>query len=268
MFELHWNNFAFLRADDRAIAAVMRLSPPLREVRIMPSDIRCRDGRPVLCVDVEPLEETPESLRADIESIDVAAFDAFLRENPTSTWDGDEGRPELEWQRSLVRALIWLAREVGGPVGYWYHEGNNGLNADIFLGLGPFPAMWANYEEAQGNVWDEAKPRSAYTAALWHIGARVTNLDESRTLRLPASWTRTSIKDLSIGSGGFLVDSTVLGSNVVEQARRRHNVRAVTEKMNRLFNAAPPDDDARNQSLTQKVAGWFKRQYRRDDRVG
>lgn len=52
---------------------------------------------------------------------------------------------------------------------------------------GPF-AMWENDSELQGKSWDESNPRSADTAALWHIGARVANEDECRSICPLARW--------------------------------------------------------------------------------
>jgi hypothetical protein len=192
----HWHHFAYLRGDDAAAAALARLSPPLRDVHVIPAEINGVD-RPILCVDIEALKDGPHDLRAELAGVDTAAFEGFLRAYPIPTWDDDEEERVFERERARVRAMVWLSREIDGPVGYWYHEGDNGMCADHFLGFGPRTAMWANQCEGQGREWDESRPRGAYTAALWHIGVPAPNLNEYDSMFRAFGWPRVAIGELS-----------------------------------------------------------------------
>lgn len=192
----HWHHYAYLWGDNRAVAGLLRLSPRITEARVIPAPgLTLR--RPILCVDIASLCDAPDGLREEIAGIDSTAFDAFLRSNPVPTWDDDDDERVFQREQARVRAMIWLSREISDPVGYWYHEGDNGMVADHFLGFGGSTAMWANQRLRQGPGWDESKPRSAYTAALWHIGARELNLDEYDSLGNAFCWPQVPIHALS-----------------------------------------------------------------------
>jgi hypothetical protein len=237
----HSHSLAYLAADDRAIGAVRRMRASITHVVEMPSDIRCSDGRAVLCVEAGRLDQWPDALRAEIGGMDITPFEAYRRANPIRTWgDADDGS-ELAWQRALVRALIWLSAEAAGPVGYWHHEGDHGMNADVFIGAGPF-AMWENDRESQGKDWDESKHRGAYTAALWHIGARVANLDECYSMGLAFGRRRIPVAALSAES-----------ASSTERGQPGRDVSALTERMKRLYSAAPADDDAGPGTVTRWI---------------
>ena len=239
----HSHDFAYLAADDRAIGAVGRMWPSITHAIRMPSNIRCSDGRAVLCVESGRLDEWPDTLRAEIEAIDITPFDEYRRANPISTW-GDQTTVQ-NWRLSaLVRALTWLSVEAGGPVGHWHHEGDHGMIADVFIGVGPF-AIWENQNELQGKEWDDSKPRSAYTAALWHIGAPVANEDECRSVSRAFAQSRMPLAALSAGP-----------DSLVDGGQYSRDVSALTERLNRLYSAAPEDDHAGPGTVTAK---WIAR---------
>ena len=102
----HSRDLAHLPADDRAIAALRRMWPSITHVIDMPSNIRCGDGRAVLCAAVGRLDQWPEALRAEIEGIDIMPFEAYRRANPIRTWDDEDDGSELAYQRAIVRALM------------------------------------------------------------------------------------------------------------------------------------------------------------------
>ena len=248
----HSHDFAYLAADDRAIAALGRMWPSITHAIQMPSSIWCSDGRPVLCVEGGRLDEWPEILRAEIEGIDITPFDEHRQAHPIRSWDDQEDGWELASQRALVRALTWLSAEAGGPVGYWHHEGDHGMIADVFIGAGPF-AMWENDSEDHGNEWDDSKPRSAYTAALWHIGALVANEDECHSVRRAFSQRRVPLAALSAGP-----------HSLADREQYGRDVSALTERLNRIFSAAPADEPARPSTVTGKLIARLKRIVSRD----
>ena len=191
----HWHHFAYLRGNEQAVTALSRFAPTITEASVMPAE-RSRVDRPVLCIDVEPLDTTPDGLQRAIANVNSTAFEGFLRSNPVPTWDNDDPVRVFERERARVRAMIWLSQEIGGPVAYWYHEGDNGMVADHFLGFGgPSASMWPD----QVSEWDEARPRSAYTAALWHIGAQVPNVNEYESMfrAFGSPWPRVPVEALS-----------------------------------------------------------------------
>ncbi len=267
----HWNHFAYLRADDRAVAALLQLSPAIEEAMVMPSEVCRGDGQRVLCIAVEDLDQAPDALRAEIGSIDIAAFDAFLIAHPTSPWwYGDDSQEELERAQARVRALMWLSRQIDGPVGYWYHQGNHGLDADLFIGFGPSPSMWANHAGRQGWAWDEAKPRSAYTAALWHIGAQVKNVDEFDSGSFAIGSTCMPLEALhnavisspttyAIPRERRTREQAQSDPDVQATTERADRVRAMTEKLNRVFNSAPAEEVARKATVIAKWTARLKR---------
>ena len=244
----HWHNLVYSAADDRVIAAVGRMWPSTHAIE-MPSNIRCSDGRAVLCVEGGRLDEWPDTLRAEIEGVDITPFDAYRRANPFPTWDDEDDGSEPA-QRALVRALMWLSAEAGSPVGYWHHEGDHGMIADVFIGVGPF-AMWENDREFQGEDWDESKPRSAYTAALWHIGARVPNLDECDSVSRAFAFGRRRIPVAALSAESH-------------RGQYGRDVSALTERLNRIFAAAPLDEGEGPGTVAAKWIARLKRIVSRD----
>ena len=105
MGSFHSHSLAYLAADDRAIAALRRMCPPITHAVGVPSTLRCGDGRAVLCVEAGRLDQWPDALRAEIEGMDLAPFEAFRRANPIPTWDD----ANLAYLRARVRALTWLS---------------------------------------------------------------------------------------------------------------------------------------------------------------
>ena len=240
----HSHNLAYLAADDRAIAALGRMWPSITHAVDMPSDIRCSDGRAVLCVESGRLDEWPNALRTEIEGIDITPFDDYRRVNPLQTLVDQDDGSELASQRARVRALTWLSLEAGGPVGHWHHEGDHGMIADVFIGVGPF-AIWENESEFQGKEWDDSKPRSAYTAALWHIGARVANEDECRSVSRAFAHSRMPLAALSAGP-----------DPLADGGQHRRAVSALTERLNRVFRVDPANEQSRPSS---GGANWIAR---------
>jgi hypothetical protein len=246
MGSFHSHDLAYLAADDRAIAALRRMWPSITHTIDMPSDIRCGDGRAVLCAVVGRLDKLPDALRAEIEGIDITPFEAYRRAKPIRTWGGEDDGSELASERALVRALTWMSAEAGGPVGHWHHEGDHGMIADVFIGVGPF-AMWENDNESQGEEWDESRPRGAYTAALWHIGARVANLDEGGSLSRAFAFGRRRIP---------VAELSAESNSLAGRGQHGRDVSALTERLKRLFSAAPAEDHAGPSTVTAK---WIAR---------
>jgi hypothetical protein len=241
---LHWHNFAYLAADDPGIAALGRMSPSITHWTRMPPEIRCGDGRAVLCVEVRRPYAWPDALRAEFEGIDMTAFDEYLQTKPVPSDDSEDEHSKVESERPLVRALMWLSAEARGPVGYWHHAGDHGMISDVFIGAGPF-AMWENESEFQDEDWDESKPRSAYTAALWHIGARVPNEDECRSVRRAFDQHRIR-----------LAASSAESQPLADRGQEGRDVTALTERLNRLYSPGPANEGA---GPTRAAAKWIAR---------
>jgi hypothetical protein len=209
----------------------------------MPANVRCRDGRAVLCVEGGRLDNLPDDLREEIESIDVSGVEAYLRANPALIADEDEDSTE-PLVSTIVRAMMWLSKETGGPVSYWDHAGDHGLIGEEFIGVGPF-AMWKNDEEDLGDDGDESKPRSAYTAALWHIGAKVANVNENDSMRGIYRLRRVPLAAWSAESRSF-----------ADRRQYPRDVSALTYRMNQLFNAVPANEDPNPSPV---AANWIAR---------
>lgn len=227
------------------------MCPPITHAIETPSTLRCADGRAVLCVEAGRLDQWPDALRAEIEGMDLTPFDAYRRANPM-TWGHEVVGSELASQRARVRALMWLSAEAGGPVGYWYHVGCDGMIADEFIGAGPF-AMWENEREEQDEPWDDSRPRSAFTAALWHIGARVPNEDECDSWIWPFRRPRIPLSALSAGPGSS-----------AGRGQDGRDVSALTARLNRIFSAAPANEHAGPGTVPAKWIARLKRMMSRD----
>lgn len=243
----HWHNFAYLAEGERAIAALGRMSPSITHWMRMPLGIQCSDGRAVLCMEVRRPYAWPDTLSAELEGIDMTAFDEYLRAKPILAEDEEEDRSELESERPLVRALMWLSAEAGDPVGYWYHAGDHGMISDVFIGAGPF-AMWENDSDVQGENWDESKPRSAYTAALWHIGARVPNEDECGSVSRAFEQHRS-----------LMAASSAESRPLADPGQDGRQVSALTERLNRVYRPAPANDGAGPSTAAAKWIARLKR---------
>jgi hypothetical protein len=192
--QFHWCHFAFLFNTDRLGASLQKILAPdkIRLEVVSPRKFGMIDNFPthLLCVDME--HATPaDDVREQVTSIRIPGFE--------SLFEGDEDMRAAEQftflrdkqsaaeERVRLQCAAWLSQQINARVAYWYHEGDNGLNGEYFFGFGSDSTMLVNFVQGQGLEWNPAQPRSAQTAALWHIGVNVPNRNEAASVHFDPS---------------------------------------------------------------------------------
>ena len=188
----HWLDHAYTPFTPGAVKAVAMLVPvrahmwlhePAHLGGAAPAVLgfACRHFTPALHV------------RDRIPAVDVRPFEQFYaRHAKRMRLPDDEppGRLE-ESEAELVRCLTWLSGELAAPVSYWHHEGDHGLIHEFVWGFAPGskPMTWLNADQVVRGAEARNEPASGFTAALWHLGVRCANRDETSWMHDPPGLT-------------------------------------------------------------------------------
>jgi hypothetical protein len=187
--QFHWCHFAFLFNSPRLSESLQKIFAPdkIRLEIVSPRKFGMIDRFPthLLCVDLEHVAPA-DDVREQISSIGIRGFESLFEgdeemraANQFTFLRDKEGAAE---ERNRLQCAAWLSQQIEARVSYWFHEGDNGLNGEYFFGFGSDPTMLVNFMEGQGFGWNPANPRSAQTAALWHIGVNVPNRNEAASV--------------------------------------------------------------------------------------
>ena len=122
-------------------------------------------------------------LRDHIPAADLRPFEQFFLGHAEALHFTEDHPPVAlpESDANRVRHLAWLSATLRAPVSYWHHEGDHGLRHEYVWGFRPDapPTTWFNESQVVRDAASRPDPASGFTAALWHLGVRCPNRDET-----------------------------------------------------------------------------------------
>ena len=180
-FGYHLHYIAYLWHGQLAMDALQKLlGANGAAIRGLNTPVNMPQGpRFLLRVDVDHFHPDPAILE-QIEAMETEPIATFFREQ--------RQEKDLEVELRKVKCLAWLARTVGEPVAAWFHEGDNGPLDEYAFGFRQTARVLYDAWQAACRDASDA-PQSAYTAALWFLGADAPNRSESQWIHGgPAPW--------------------------------------------------------------------------------